>query len=111
MWHLILLDVKSIINESIRRPLLHLLLIPILLGHQSPFSITFPIMNFTELLFQHVLINVEDVVSQTISVKTAQNFKSTNQFRLKKLNLSLTISFSVQILRHNISAAVIIIIS
>ena len=101
MWHLTLLSVKSIINKLIRRFLFCLLLIPMSLSYQNPFDM---------LLFQHVLMNVEDVMSQIISVKTAQSFKSINQLRLKKLSPSLIISFFVKILRHNIPAVIMMMI-
>ena len=93
---------RGIASGSIRRPLLRLLLVPVSLGHWNPFSIP---------LFQHVLMDVEDVVSQAILVKTAQNLKLTNQLRLKRLSLNLMISSSVKILRHDIPAVVMMMIS
>ena len=111
MWHLTSLDMKSIISRSIRRSLLYLSLIPASLNYQNLFSKTFLITSFTELLSQHILINVENVMNQTISVKIAQSLRSINQLRLRKLNSSLMISFSIKILRHNIPAAVMMIIS
>ena len=68
-------------------------------------------MSFTEPLFQHISMNVEDAVNQTTSVKTVSSLKLTNQLRLKKLNLNLTISSSVKILRHDIPAAMMMIVS
>ena len=82
-----------------------------LLNYWNLLNIIFLIINFAELLFQHILINVENVMSQTILIKIVQSFKSTNQFRFRKLNSDLTISFSVKILKYNISAAVMMIIS
>ena len=78
MWHLTSLSMKNIISRSIKRFLFFLLLASILLSHQNPFDIILPITSFTELLFQYISINVKDVMSQIISVKTAQNLKSTN---------------------------------
>ena len=92
---------RGIINKLIKRFLFHLLLVLMLLNHQNPFSM---------LLFQHILIDVENVMNQTISVKTAQSLKSTNQLKLKRLSLSLTISFSVKILKYNISAIIMMMI-
>ena len=111
MWYLTSLSIRGIVSKLIKKPLFHLLLIPASLSYQNPFSMTLLIMSFAELLFQHVLMNVEDVVSQIISVKTAQSFKSTDQLRLRKLSSSLTISFSVKILRLNIPAVVMMMIS
>ena len=111
MWYLTSLGMRGIASESIRRPLLYLLLASALLDHQNPFSMTLSTVNFIKLLSQHVLINVEDVMSQTISVKTAQSLKLTNQLRLRRLNLSLTISSPVKILRYDISAVVMMMIS
>ena len=102
MWHPISLNVRGIASRSIRRSLLHLLLISTSLNHQNPFSIS---------LFQHIPMNVGNVVNQAISVKIAWNPKSTGQLRSRRLSPGLTISSSVKILRHNTSAAVIIIIS
>ena len=67
-------------------------------------------MSFIKLLFQHILINIEDIMSQTILIKTAQSFKLINQFRFRKLNFNLIINSLIQILRHNIPAVVIMII-
>ena len=93
MWYPTSLSVRGIASGSIRKPLLHLLLVPALLGHWNPFGM---------LLFQHILMNVEDVVSQTILIKTAQNLKLTNQLRLRRLSPDLMISSPVKILRHDI---------
>ena len=68
-------------------------------------------MSFTELLFQYVLMDVGDVMSQIISVKIVQSSKSINQLRFRRLSSDLMISFSVKILRHNIPAAVMMMIS
>ena len=111
MWHLTSLSVKSITSESIRGPLLCLLLAPALLGHWNPFSIRLPTTGFPKLQFQHVLIDVGNVVSQTISVKIAQSLKPTNQLRLRRLSPSLTISSPVKILKHNTPVTMITIIS
>ena len=111
MWHWTSLAVRGITSGSIRRPLLHLLLVPVLLGHWNPFSMTLPTMSFTELLFQHVLMDVGDVVSQAISVKTAQSLRPTNQFKSRRLSLSLIISSPVKILRPNIPAVVMMMVS
>ena len=70
MWHLTSLSMKGIINKLIKGFLFYLLLVSVLLDYQNPFDMTFPIMSFTKLLFQHISMNVEDVVSQAISVKT-----------------------------------------
>ena len=67
-------------------------------------------MSFTELLSQHVLINVEDVINQITLIKTAQSLKLTIQFELRKLNFNLIINSSVKILKYNISAAVMMMI-
>ena len=109
MWYLTSPNMRGTISKPPRKPLLHLLLAPALLGHQNPFSMILPTTSFTELLFQHISMDVEGVVNQVTSVKTAQNPKSTNQLRFRKLSSSLTISSSVKILKHNISAAVMII--
>ena len=111
MWHLTSLAVRGIASGSIRRPLLRLLLAPVLLGHQNPFGMTLPTASFTELLFQHVPMDVGDVVSQAISVKTVQSPKPTNQLRFRRLGPSLTISSPVKILKHNIPAAVMMMVS
>ena len=102
MWHLTSFSVRGIASESIRRPLLCLLLVSVLLGHQNLFSM---------LLFQHVLMNVGDVVNQAILIKTAQSFKLINQLRLRRLNSDLMISSPVKILRHDIPAVVMMMIS
>ena len=109
IWHSISLNVRSITSKSIRGPLLHLLLTPTPLDYQNPFSMRLPTVGFPEPLFQCVLMNVGNVVSQTISVKTAQSLRPTTQLKLRKLNLSLMISSSVKISKHNISAAVMMI--
>ena len=101
IWHPTSLSMRGIASRSIRRPLLHLLLVPASLGHQNPFGM---------LLFQHVLMNVEDVVSQAILVKTAQSLKPTNQLRLRRLNPGLMISSPIKILRHNIPAVVMMMV-
>ena len=67
-------------------------------------------MSFTEPLFQYILMDIEDAVSQITTVKTVLSLKLINQLKLRKLSLSLTISSSIKILRHNISAAVMMII-
>ena len=67
--------------------------------------------NFTELLFQHILINIENVTSQTILIKIVQSLKSINQLRFKKLNSGLIISSFIKILRYNILVVMIMIIS
>ena len=101
MWHLTSLDVRGTTSRSIRRPLLHLLLVFALLGHWNLFGM---------LLFQHILIDVGDVISQTILVKTAQSLKPTNQLRSRKLSSDLMISSPVKILRHDISAVMMMMI-
>ena len=111
MWHLISFNVRGIISESSERLLLCLLLISTLLGYQNLFSTSLPTTSFTKLQPQHILMNVKNVVNQITSVKIAQSLKSTTQFRLKKLSFSLIISSSVKILKHNISAAMITMIS
>ena len=111
MWHLTSFAVRGIASESIRRPLFCLLLALMLLSHWNLFSMIFLITSFIKPLFQHILINVEDVVSQIISVKIVQSPKPTNQLRFRRLNPSLIISFLIKILRHNISAAVMMMIS
>ena len=111
MWYLILFTVRDIISKSIKRSLFHLLLILTSLSYQNLFSIICLTVNFIESLFQHILMNVEDVVSQAISVKIVQSPKSINQLRFKRLSSDLTISSFVKILKHNISAAVIMMIS
>ena len=111
MWHLTSLNMKGIASELIRRPLLHLLLAPTSLDHWNPFDMTLLIISFAELLFQHVLINVGDVVSQAISVKIVQSPKLINQLRFRRLSPDLTISSFIKILRHNIPAAVMMMIS
>ena len=58
-------------------------------------------MSFVKSLFQHILMNAEDVMSQIILIKTVQSLKLTNQFKLKRLSSDLMISSSVKILRHN----------
>ena len=55
-------------------------------------------------------MNAEDVMSQTILIKTAQNFKLINQLKFRKLSSDLMISFSVKILKHNILVTVMMII-
>ena len=70
MWHWISLTVRGIASESIRKPLLCLLLASVLLGHQNPFSMTLLTVSFVKLLFQHILMNVGNVVNQIILVKT-----------------------------------------
>ena len=110
MWHQTSLTMKDITSESIRRPLFCLLLVSVLLGHQNPFSMTLLTMSFVELLSQHVPMDIEDVVSQAILIKTAQSLKLTNQLRLKRLSSDLMISSPVKILRHNIPAAVMMMI-
>ena len=110
MWYLILLAVRSIASGSIRRPLLHLLLAPVLLGYQNPFSMILSTVSFTELLSQHVSMDVGDVVSQAISVKTARSPKPTNQLRSRRLSPSLMISSPVKILRSDIPAAVMMMV-
>ena len=102
MWYSTSLNMRGIASESIRKPLFHLLLVPVLLGHQNPFNMP---------LFQHILMNVENVMSQAILIKTAQSLKLTNQLRLRKLSSGLTISSSVKILRHDIPAAVMMMVS
>ena len=111
LWHLTSSDTKGIVSRLLKRPLLHLLLASALLDHWNPFGTSLLTVSFAKLLFQHVSINVEDVVSQTISIKIAQNLKSTIQLKSRRLSLSLTISSSVKILKHNILAAVMTIIS
>ena len=111
MWHLILLNVKRVISKSIIKFLLHLLLVSVLLNHQNPFSIILPTVSFIKSLFQHILMNVEDVINQTILIKTAQSLRLINQLRFRKLSLSLIISSFIKILRHNISVVVMIMIS
>ena len=63
--------VKSITSRLIKRLLFYLLFIFTLLNHQNLFSITLFITSFIKLLFQHISINIKNVVSQTILVKTA----------------------------------------
>ena len=101
MWYWTSFAVRGITSRSIRRLLFCLLLVPVLLSHQNPFGM---------LLFQHVLMDVGDVVSQAILIKTAQSLKSTNQLRLRRLSLSLIISSLIKILRHNIPAAVMMMV-
>ena len=67
-------------------------------------------MSFAEPLFQHVSIDIENVVSQITLVKIVQSLKSTNQLRFRKLNFDLTINSSVKILKHNILTVIIMII-
>ena len=55
-------------------------------------------------------MNVENAVNQIILIKIAQSLKLTIQLRLKKLNSDLTINFLIKILRHKISAAVMMIV-
>ena len=71
MWYLTLFNVRDIISKLIKKNLFHLLLVSVLLNYQNPFNMILFITSFAESLFQHVLINVKDVVSQIISVKTA----------------------------------------
>ena len=78
MWHLTLLTVKDILSKLIRKSLLCLLLASVLLSHQNLFSMTLLTINFIKLLFQHILMNVEDVVSQAILIKTAQSLRLIN---------------------------------
>ena len=111
MWHQTSLIVRGIASRSIRRPLLYLLLVPMPLGHQNLFGMILPTTSFTEPLFQHILMNVGDVVSQAILVKIVQNPKSINQFRLRRLSSGLTISSPVQILRHDIPVTVMMMVS
>ena len=110
MWHPTSLSVRGITSESIRRPLLCQLPAPAPLDHWNPFSMTLPTVSFTKPLFQHILMNVGDVVSQAISVKTAQSLRPTNQLKSRKLSPSLTISSLIKILKHNIPAAVMMMI-
>ena len=63
MWHLTSLNVKDIASELIKRFLFYLLLALMLLDHQNPFNINFPTVSFAELLSQHVLMNIENVMS------------------------------------------------
>ena len=111
MWYLTSLNVRGIASESIKRPLFCLLLAPALLGHWNPFSMRLPTTGFPEPQFQHILMNVGNVVSQIILVKIAQSPKLTNQFRLKKLNSGLIISSFIKILRYDTSAVVMMMIS
>ena len=111
MWHQTSLTVKGIASRSIRRPLLCLLLAPVLLGHQNPFSMTLPTTSFIELLSQHIPMDVGDVVSQAILIKTAQSLRLTNQLKSKRLNPSLMISSPIKILRPNISAVIMMMVS
>ena len=111
MWYLTLLIMRGIINKSIRRPLLCLLLVPVPLNHWNPFSMICLTISFARLLFQHILMNVEDVVSQAILIKIVQSPKLINQLRFRRLSSSLMISSLIKILRHNIPAAVIIMVS
>ena len=68
-------------------------------------------MSFAEPLSQYVSIDVGDVINQTISVKTAQSPKPINQLKLRKLSSGLIISSSIKILKSDIPAVVMIIIS
>ena len=111
MWYLTSPDVRSIISKSIRRLLLHLLLVPVSLNHQNPFNMSLPTADFSESLFQCVLIDVGNMMSQTILVKIVQSPKPTNQLKFRRLSSSLTFSFSVKILKHDIPTAMIIMIS
>ena len=110
MWHLTSLGVRSIISESIRRPLFHLLLALMLLGHQNPFNMRLPTTGFPELQFQCVLMDVGNVMSQAISVRIAQSLRLTNQLRLRRLSLGLMISSPVKILRPDISVVVMMMV-
>ena len=110
MWYWTSLAVRGITSGLIRRPLLHLLLVPVLLNHQNPFGMTLPTASFIKLLSQHILMDVEDVVSQAISVKTAQSLRLTNQLRLRRLSPSLMISSPVKILRPDIPAVVMMMV-
>ena len=111
MWHQTSLIIRGIISELIKRFLLHLLLTSASLNHWNLFSMTLLTVSFIKSLFQHILMNVEDVMSQAISVKTAQSLKSTNQLRLRRLSPDLMISSLIKILRSDIPAAVMTIIS
>ena len=111
IWHLTSFNAKGIISRSFKKPLFHLLLILMPLNHWNLFSMRLLITSFIKPLFQHVLMNAGNVMSQIISVKTAQSFKSTNQLKLKRLSSSLTISSPVKILRLNISVAVMMMVS
>ena len=71
---------------------------------------TLPIINFTESLFQHLLINIKDVMNQTILIKIVQSFKLINQLKLRKLSSDLTISSFIKISRPDILAVIMIII-
>ena len=110
MWHLTLLAVKGIASGLIRKSLLHLLLVPMLLNHWNPFNMTCLTASFARPLFQHVLMNVGDVVSQAISVKIVQSLKLINQLRFRRLSFDLIISSPVKILRHDIPMAVMMMI-
>ena len=107
MWCLTSPDVRSTVSRPPKRPLLCLLLAPAWLSYWNPFSIILPTASFAEPLFQHVLMNVEDVVSLVTLIKTVQSPKLTNQLRFRRLNPSLTISSSVKTLKYDTSAAVI----
>ena len=111
MWYLISFVIRGIVSRLIRRPLFCLLLASVLLNHQNLFSITLLITNFIELLSQHILMDVKDVMDQIILIKTAQSLRLTNQFKLKKLSSNLTISSPIKILRPNIPAVMMMIIS
>ena len=71
---------------------------------------TFLTTSFAKLLFQHILMDVGDVVSQAILVKTVQSLKPTNQLKFRRLSSGLMINSFIKILRHNISAAVMMMI-
>ena len=110
MWYLTSLSVRRIASESIKRPLLCQLLVSALLGYWIPFSMTLLTVSFAELLFQHILMNVGNVVSQAILVKIVQSLKLTNQLRFRRLSSDLTISSPVKILRYNIPVTMIIMV-
>ena len=110
MWHQTSLIMRGITSRLIRRSLFCLLLVSTLLSHQNPFSMTLLTVSFIKSLSQYVLMNVLDVMSQIISVKTAQSFKLTNQLRLRRLSSSLTISSLIKILRSNIPAVMMMMI-
>ena len=111
MWCLTSPNARGTVSGPLRRPLLCLLLAPVLLGHRNPFSMTLPTTGFTEPLFQPVPMDVGNVVSQAILVKTVQSPKLTNQLRLKRLSSDLMINSLIKILRHDISMAVMMMIS
>ena len=93
-----------------QKALLYLLLAPTLLDHWNPFGMTLPTASFIKPLFQHVLMNVKDVVNQIILVKTAQSLRLTTQFKSRRLSLGLMISSPVKILKYDIPVAVMMMI-